>query len=384
MDVASMIKEFAGTYLSFLSVEPYPKNYVLWISGFLLLVAIAGGGLIKINDKQIGNLGVNSRIVSGVFSVIFLFVYFLVPSPNLSISGLFSDATFGHDSDDRYEIRLTPESLVKRTNIGDEGIFRFDEEHKVTEGIYYITIIKNGSDVVFNQEYTADHRNKHILVIKEGDGYKVEKKSPFEYFVNEYKFENKDWMIRYRDLRHLIDMAKQEKTIRDELLNKIASTDLKEHTMAAFVLGELGIEKAKAPLFEIINDDEKKYTVWDKLRAASQLWNYPGNVPDDNVSFKVFSYNYLTGYLVKDKVVINDRDLTGAVHSTVARLLAERNYSNACVIESLIQGVKNTDNELSMEYSRILADLTKVRNNSDYRQWTSWWHANKNNYKACA
>ena len=164
MEAFLELKDSVSTLLSFLSVEPYPKYYVLWIAGGLLLIAIAGGGNIKINDKQIGNIGVTSRRFSGVLSLLVLGIFFLIPSPNLSISGLFSDATFEHDNDDQYEIRLTPQKLIKKTNIGQEGIFKFDEEHKVTEGVYLVTIIKNSKNVVFNQEFSAGHNNKNRFI----------------------------------------------------------------------------------------------------------------------------------------------------------------------------------------------------------------------------
>jgi hypothetical protein len=384
MDVFLSIKDALSPYLSFLSEEPYPKNYVLWVSGFCMLVAVAGGGNIKINDKQIGNLGFVSRWIAGFLSLVVLSVFFMVPSPNLSISGLFSDATFEDSNNDQYEIRLTPQKLIKKTRIGQEGIFKFDEEHEVTEGVYLVTIIKNGNDVVFNKEYTADHSHKHILVVKDGDGYKIETSSPFEYFVNEYIFENRDWMIKYRDLRHLIIIAKEEKEIRTKLLEQMSSSDIKKKTLALFVLGDLGIEEAKLPLLNVINDKKNIYNIWQKLRAASQLWNYEGNLPKQNKEYKAFAYEYLMAHLLKKNIIDNNRDVTEAVNSTAARHLAERRYNNKCVMDSLIAGVNSRNTEISNEYSRILMELTGVKSNSNYTQWVSWWRSNSADYPECA
>jgi hypothetical protein len=384
MDVFLSIKDALSPFLSFLSVEPYPKYYILWVSGFCMLVAVAGGGNIKINDQQIGHLGVVSRWIAGIISLVILSIFFIVPSPNLSISGLFSDATFEDSNNDQYEIRLTPQKLIKKTRIGQEGIFRFDEEHEVTEGVYLVTIIKNGNDVVFNKEYTADHSHKHILVVKDGDGYKIETSNPFEYFVNEYMFENRDWMIKYRDLRHLTDIAKEEKEIRTKLLAQINSPDIKKKTLALFVLGDLGIEEAKLPLLDVINDKKNVFNIWQKLRAASQLWNYEGNLPKQNKKYKVFAYDYLMDHLLKKNIIENNRDVTEAVNSTAARHLAERRYNNKCVIESLIAGVDNRNSEISSEYSRILMELTGITSNSNYNQWVSWWRSNNAEYPECA
>jgi hypothetical protein len=384
MDVFLSIKDALSPFLSFLSVEPYPKYYILWVSGFCMLVAVAGGGNIKINDQQIGHLGVVSRWIAGIISLVVLSIFFIVPSPNLSISGLFSDATFEDSNNDQYEIRLTPQKLIKKTRIGQEGIFRFDEEHEVTEGVYLVTIIKNGNDVVFNKEYTADHSHKHILVVKDGDGYKIETSNPFEYFVNEYMFENRDWMIKYRDLRHLTDIAKEEKEIRTKLLAQINSPDIKKKTLALFVLGDLGIEEAKLPLLDVINDKKNVFNIWQKLRAASQLWNYEGNLPKQNKKYKVFAYDYLMDHLLKKNIIENNRDVTEAVNSTAARHLAERRYNNKCVIESLIAGVDNRNSEISSEYSRILMELTGITSNSNYNQWVSWWRSNNAEYPECA
>ena len=117
-------------YLESLSPEPYPKNYALWFVGICLLVAVAGGGLIKIADKQIGNLKFGSRLIAFLLAVFGIIIYLRIPPQNLTITGIFSNATFEPVLKDRYEIRLTPSHLTKSTPIGSEGFFSFNETHE--------------------------------------------------------------------------------------------------------------------------------------------------------------------------------------------------------------------------------------------------------------
>lgn len=372
--------------LELLSPEPYPKNFVLWFAGICLLVAVAGGGLIKIADKQIGKLKYGSRILSFILAAFGIVVYFLIPSQNLTIDGIFSNATFEKKLKHSYEVRLTPSKLTKVTNVGSEGFFNFYDTHEVTKGAYNLSVIKigeNRKEVVYDGVYNANPNKKHLLVIKKDEGFQIETERIDEYFMNQYFVEH-DWMKKFQALRYLIVIVKNDKSVRGKFKTLLKSKNQKEFMLSHFVLGgSIESPEAQDGLIKIM-EDETKYKIFNRLRAAALLGYYSGESPNTDEKLSTISYNFLMKYLLDKNIRDGPRNLTKEAHYTSAYFLAERGYKNQCVIDQLIEGLDHNDSELRNEYMRLLKKLTGKSEHNDYEYWKAWWESERSKYDVCS
>jgi hypothetical protein len=373
-------------FLDIFNTEPSLKDYLIWFIGACLLIAVAGGGLIKIADKQIGNLKYPGRILSLMLGIIGIIVFILIPTPNLTISGVFSKSAFEILTNDDYEIRLTPVDLSRKTDIGDEGFFNFYETDKITKGTYYLSIIKNGKYVVLDTPHYFDPKNREVLVLKKEDqGYKVSNEPIYDHFLEQFRRNhNKDWMKMLEALRLLSKQAAQYESVERKIKNLKSTNTILNTLVHAFVLGELKREEAIEVLLQILRNNNKVYSLFDQMRAAYYLHHYAGRIPNLQISFSMYCQKFLINCLTTEMHKDGLRDITEGVHSAASYHLGRLKIRCREVMDRLIQNSQHKNIEISSECIRVLQKITDRQDIISGANWDSWWYTNAEKYTSCS
>jgi hypothetical protein len=370
-------------YLIGLSGNERAQNTLLYFVIGCWLIAIAGGGLIKIADKQIGNLKVPARIVSFILGCIALVVYILIPSPNLMISGIFSESTFPKHMKHKYQVRLTPVQLVKETEIGEEGFFQFVPSHEVKKGRYYVSVLKD-NEVIFNREQTIDPAQKDILVLKDENTYTVKREKVVDYFCRLYSTERLDWMKRYRAERILRNLAKRDPNVEKFFLKKLETSNSEnERILACWVLGGIVHEKARDVLITIFEDKDDTYSPFDQIKAAFFLSQYIGKYPGKTETLSTVGQRFLLKILKDEKIKLGVRDVTKYAHGAAAFYLTDLGMKCRLVYDSLIPHIKHEDQEVSDETVEKLKLVTGRSELNSVADWESLKEQERDNLNEC-
>lgn len=359
-------------------LEPF-RTYLLAAVALLILIGIAGGGKIVVKDLIVGELKIGARCAAMLTGIVLAIVFISIPAGSsagpepLGLSGWVLDNEklgTGDVEENRFKIMLVKQPEMMTSVVNNDRSFEFPKSQGLGEGTYTVILFRDDKPVY--KSSTAISSDSNGIVIRKFDGenyHLVSQESIVKYLVQRYGNRETGWKERITIIERLVDLHYNE-DYKEELVATMTgflSSDKKssEYQLALFALGQMENIEVREGLSELMKDESAK--IYSRIRAAWLLNDYL-DVPQG----KDFLMN-----LIKNGEKAN-------VKMASARYLTRiKNSNQICVIEQLVEGLKNRHREIQALSQETLLRISRGNSNETYNQWAQWFKSNRPRFDAC-